>query len=190
MYSVPDQTIEDVLWSPDGRHLAFTQWQETAESNDPLVGGIYITVGHGELWLMRPNGADARYLTTVVVSPYAPFKPAWSPDSTTIAVIVDDDQTLGDGSPSFTTQVDLIEVDTGDVRQLPNIKDQLVLNPVWSPDSTTTIVVATEGAARDAYTLWFTKSDGSNPVRPPREVVPMIKTDVTNPSVAWIPRAP
>jgi Tol biopolymer transport system component len=139
------------------------------------------------LWTTSPDGSNERYLTTALVSHAHPFEPTWSPDGTAIAVVVDEEQSIGDERESFFSNVYLVEVERGVTRQLTNIAGERVLDPVWSPDGTTIVSVATEGEESYSYALWFTGADSSDSVRLPGEYVPLIKTDVSNPSITWIP---
>ncbi len=67
----PDLPVDDSApaWSPDGQWIAF--------------GRAPADTAYGrQLWLMRPDGSDARALTSEPTLFHGP--PAWSPDSTTL----------------------------------------------------------------------------------------------------------
>ncbi len=47
-------------WSPDGRRIVFSEWDDTA---------------FADLWTVRPDGSDRRRVTT---SPLWDFRPSWA----------------------------------------------------------------------------------------------------------------
>jgi TolB protein len=67
LLSPPDAAVDDAFpaWSPDDRWIAFGRKAPRAQSGR-------------QLWLMRPDGSDARPLTTDPALQHGP--PQWSPD--------------------------------------------------------------------------------------------------------------
>lgn len=102
-------------WSPDGRLVAFVRGSSAGTA----------------LFVMRPDGAGVRRITTPVRTPDGvPSRdraPAWSPDGRTLAFA--SDRRGGEGD------VWRVDLDGGDLRPLtrtaPFIGDG---NPTWSPD--------------------------------------------------------
>jgi Tol biopolymer transport system component len=74
----PVGDIWDVVWSPDGRWLAFTM---TTKASD----------GRHQLFLMRPDGSELRALTPASDGLFS-LQPVWSPDSDQLLCIRGDER--------------------------------------------------------------------------------------------------
>jgi Tol biopolymer transport system component len=102
-------------WSPDGSLIAF-------ETNRSPIMTI-------RLWVMRPDGSDARPLTNHPIDFHNEMQPAWSPDGRTVAFVTERNP------PVNNTEVYLVDADGNNSRRLTRnlVRDA---NPAWSPDGT------------------------------------------------------
>jgi TolB protein len=99
-------------WSPDGTWIALARKDLAASS--PTAGR--------QLWLMRPDGSEARQLTTETEADHGP--PAWSPDGRTLLF-----QRYNLSAPLPQPSVWLLDVQTGEVREVVAKGGQ----PAWLP---------------------------------------------------------
>src|SRR5688572_14242057 len=100
-------------WSPDGRHIAWLSGRGT-------TGGIT------QLWMQPTTGGPRRRLTSSA-SPVTDL--AWAPDGARIgfiAAVRDQEATR--------PQIHLLDVATGQVRQLTRLDRTLVVH-IWDPDA-------------------------------------------------------
>jgi Tol biopolymer transport system component len=166
--------VEDVLWSPDGRHIAFTQWRETAE------------FAIGKLWIMDPQGGGRRLLSTVTTGYYKRFKPIWSPDGQSIAFV------LGEESPqsqAHTPSLNLyiVDVSTGEVRQLTHFQNTRVLEPIFSPDGAMVAFVAAPNDTPEWFEPWLVAADGRGLRRFDERGTLILNPRAATPAIAWLP---
>ncbi len=96
----------DPAWSPDGKHIAYIVEKD----------GLGL-----ELWIMNMDGTGARALTQSMGSNESP---TWSPDSRHIAF---------GSSRSGLSQLYTVTVETGVVRQIPNLNHLHSEGPSWGP---------------------------------------------------------
>jgi Tol biopolymer transport system component len=94
-------------WSPDGERIAFMNLS-------PRPG----------LWLIRPDGSDARPLTRAAGSGWAFWNPQWSPDGSRLLYLAGDDGAH---------DVWVIDADGNHERDLSNTAAEDSW-PTWSPD--------------------------------------------------------
>lgn len=93
-------------WSPDGRYIAY------------VVEGR----GHGlEIYIMNSDGSEARQLTD---APGSSESPSWSPDSRHVVF---------SSRRSGLSQLFTVTVETGVVRQIPNLSHLGCEGPSWGP---------------------------------------------------------
>ncbi len=170
--------VEDVLWSPDGRYIAFTQWHETAERHE---------LATGELWVMDPQGDARHLLSPVTTGYYKRFTPVWSPDSRNIAFILGEEPQSGRqaNEPSF--NVYIVDVSTGEVRQLTHFQNTQVLEPIFSPDGSTVAFVATLIGMPEQFEPWLVAADGRGLRRFDERATLILNTRVATPAIAWLP---
>ena len=102
-------------WSPDGRTIAFAG----------VVNGL------SDLYLFDLERASLRQLTS---DPYADLQPAWSPDGSTLAFATDRFGTDLERLVPSPYRIALLDVATGDLREVPGFRGAKHLNPQWAPD--------------------------------------------------------
>lgn len=105
------QPVEDSAptWSPDGKWIAFTRKSAGASMGK-------------QIWLMRTDGSEARYLTAEPDIHHGP--PVWSPDGRYLAFQHFNLKELG-GHPSIW----LLEIETGQTQELVTAATR----PMWLP---------------------------------------------------------
>lgn len=167
--------VEDVLWSPDGRYIAFTQWRETAE------------FATGELWVMDPQGDARRLLSPITTGYYKRFTPVWSPDSRSIAFILGEKPQSGRqvSEPSF--NVYIVDVSIGEVRQLTRFQNTQVLGPIFSPDGSMVAFVTTLGGVPGQFEPWLVATDGRGLRRFDERGTLILNARAATPAIAWLP---
>lgn len=163
----PELRVEDVLWSPDGRYIAFTKWRETAES------------ATGELWIMDPQGNAKRLLSPITTSYYKHFTPVWSPDGRNIAFVLSEKPPLGN--------VYIVDVLTGDARQLTHFQNVQVLKPIFSPDGSMVAFVVASSDTPEQFEPWIVSTDGRNLRRFDERASVVLNTRSAAPAIAWLP---
>lgn len=106
-----DRSVEDdsAVWSPDGQWIAFTRKAPRAAMGK-------------QLWLMRPDGSEFRYLTDNGDTHHG--LPTWSPDGRYLAYQTFQLQEIG-GKPS----VWLLDLQTGDRTEIVDTGNR----PSWLP---------------------------------------------------------
>ncbi len=170
--------VEDVLWSSDGRYIAFTQWHETAERHEFATG---------ELWVMDPQGDARHFLSPVTTGYYKRFAPVWSPDGRSIAFILGEESQSGRqaNEPSF--NVYIVDVSTGEVRQLTHFQNIQVLGPIFSPDGAMVAFVTALSGAPGQFEPWLVAADGHGLRRFDERVALILNTRSAAPAIAWLP---
>jgi len=124
-----------LTWSPDGRRLAF-------------VGTPADSVnGASEIFVVDVDGSNLVQITHDEVDA---FDPAWSPDSTRIAVR----QNVTDPSVPDGSNVVVIRADGSGVKVLGPGG-----NPVWSPDGEQLAMTVSDGGSSH---IWVQSADGGN----------------------------
>lgn len=107
--------FDEIAWSPDGSHIAYTAWSGWYRSHSHH--------GHqsAQLWVVNPDGSDPH---VVLQAPWI-VHPAWSPDSSQIAV----DAML---HKAKTTSLVLMAPDGSGVTTLAGVGGW----PTWDPSGT------------------------------------------------------
>jgi Tol biopolymer transport system component len=114
-------------WSPDGEQVAFIK---IPDNQTPF------TVG--ELWVMNEDGSNAHKLADADAG--HGYAAHWSPDGKQIAFIVranPEDEEANQVSNALVSNVYIVDVESGALRQVTQLEDGRVETPFWSPDGNT-----------------------------------------------------
>ena len=136
-----------LAWSPDGSKIAFA--------------------GDG-IMVMDADGSNPRALSQNVAVGYL-FRPAWSPDSRTLAVVgvngsnplYEKGQEVKDwyADAFLGHTIYLVDVATGKERPLLTDDSSGNIDPAWSPDGSQIVFASTRNGASE---IWAANADGSN----------------------------
>jgi len=176
----PAFRIEDVLWSPDGRYIAFTRWRESATPS----------FGTGELWVMEVEGGAKRLLSTVTTGHYGLWDAAWSPDGKGIAFVLGEDAPSGTQMSDWSGNVYVVDVASGTIAQLTHFQGRQVLGPTWSPDGSMLAFAVAQDGAPDQFEPWVISADGQSLRRLDEHGSVIMDTRHSNPVIAWLPALP
>jgi len=178
LFEVPEFRVEDILWSPDGRYIAFTQWRQTTESNDFAVG---------ELWLMEANGEKKHPLSPAVTGYFKHFRPAWSPNSQQIAFVMNDETTAGKQLDQLHSNVYLVDVNSGNVRQLTQFRRALTLAPLWSPGDSMLAFMSNSDGIPGQLELWAMQTGDRSAYRIDENRELAVNINTSDVAIAWLP---
>ena len=141
-------------WSPDGQWLAFTLSPHAPPANEPATpaqpnappgqAGPPASVRGASIWIVRPDGADARPLTP---DGSDGFGAAWSPDGTRIAYLSTSGEQPGIHAATL-TEAGLSD----DIAVVPNSGDDWGIS--WSPDGTA--IAFTSNCSATRRSTWST----------------------------------
>ena len=133
---VPD---DDGDWSPDGRRIVYTSWQ------DSTVGGTSL---RSDIFVMNADGGGSHRLYDAA---YSAQHARWSPDGAQVAFEVFD--------VAFrSSRVWLVNADGSDPHPLTPAGN---FSPEWSPDGSRLLYLS-ERAPRDRWTMYTIRPDGSD----------------------------
>lgn len=124
LFEDPFNYISFARYSPDGRQIAFIK---IPDSQTPF------TVG--ELWVMDADGSRTRKLSDADAG--HGYAANWSPDGEWIAFVMRDnpEDESADRSPSsLISNIHLVHLESGDVKQVTFFSSGWVETPHWSPD--------------------------------------------------------
>lgn len=121
-------------WSPDGRYIAFSG----------LVGGL------SDLFVYDLQEGTLRRMTN---DPYADLQPAWSPDGTTIAFVSDRFGTRLSSLLYGEYRLGLLDVESGNVRELRAFDAGKHINPQWAPDGASLYFVSDQNGIPNLYRI-------------------------------------
>jgi len=176
LYEDPELRVEDVLWSPDGSHIAFTQWQETDDLDDFALG---------ELWVMKADGSERRLLGPVEIGYYKRFVPVWSPNGQRIAFV------KGSGSGKELEKLSsngyIVDVQHGEIRQLTDFQNAQVLRPAWSPDGATVMFAVRQDISTMRFEPWIVAVDARDLCRLDEKAELVLGGRKSNPIIVWLP---
>jgi Tol biopolymer transport system component/DNA-binding winged helix-turn-helix (wHTH) protein len=113
--TAPPYTVVNPRWSPDGRFIAFTELSGGNRKNMGDVTRIYLISSDGGEPMLLPTGSEP------VVG-----DPTWSPDSATIAYVVDGHLTEGFWG------IKILDLRTEKSVMVPG--SDMLWSPRWSPD--------------------------------------------------------
>jgi dipeptidyl aminopeptidase/acylaminoacyl peptidase len=119
--------ISFARYSPDGSQIAFIK---IPDSQTPF------TVG--ELWVMNADGTSARKLADADAG--HGYAANWSPDGSQIAFVRrenPDDERANQLAEALMSNIYLVNIQSGDIRQITHFTKGRVETPHWSPDGNT-----------------------------------------------------
>lgn len=117
---------QDVAWSPDGQHLAFSEFSGGEYSPDKWA-----------VWVVRTDGSDRR-----LIAHQATYV-TWSPDGKRVAY----GSGQGDHTALFATPID-----SGATEQLTDLKHK-DRQPAWSPDGSRLAFVSDRAGRSNLFVL-------------------------------------
>jgi len=155
------ESVGEIAWSPDGASIAFTmldtlsravrearkrKWDQVVEDEQ---------LQHNHLWILDVASGRTRRLTS---GAFHCSMPRWSPDSRSIAVVVNPTGKVDDGNLD---DIAVVDAASGALKRL----DALVEGEfAWSPDSKW--IAWSGGADRKAWVqkrdAWIARADGSD----------------------------
>lgn len=186
LFKVSDLRVEDVVWSPDGRYIVFTQWRES-EAQDLFIGGINSVAAVGELWIMDAKEGERHKLSSVLTGYYKQFGLAWSPDGKQIAFVMSDEAKLGKQLDELHSNVYVADVNSSNVKPLTRFSHVQILAPTWSPDGSMLAFAGNPDNAPGQLELWAMKTDGSATQRIDEERGLTVNANATNVAIVWLP---
>jgi Tol biopolymer transport system component len=119
-------------WSPDGQRIAFSA----------LHGGF------SDLYVID---LETRSVHAVTSDPFADLEPAWSPDGRTIAFSTDRFSSSIETLTFGEFRLGLIDVDSGEIRELPSVPNAKNIDPHWSADGASLYFVADGNGISNVY---------------------------------------
>lgn len=129
--------LDEVLnptWAPDGNRIAFSA----------LVGGL------SDLFIYD---LQAKALKRVTNDAFAEIHPSWSPDGATIAFSTDRFSSNIANLQAGQTRLALLDVASGNVRQLGGFDDGKNINPQWSADGRSLYFVSDRQGISNVYRI-------------------------------------
>ena len=128
----PDNYLSLARWSPDGKRIAFIKIRD---SETPFTAG--------ELWVMEAGpslrsgqAASGAHFLAMADAGHG-YAPAWSPDGKQIAFVLREnllDATADLEAGALTSNIYIVDLESGQVRALTHLEGALVEAPAWSPD--------------------------------------------------------
>jgi Tol biopolymer transport system component len=173
--------IEDVLWSPDGRSIAYTRWQQSTGVHSSAIG---------ELWVMDTAGDARRFLSPAVTRYTKQFCPAWSPDGQKIAFVSNQDSVPGAQEDRVSGNIYAVDAPSGVVTRLTGFDDVEVRKPTWSPDGSRVAFVASLSDSPGQFEPWVVSADGRDLHRLDQRASLIMDSRAANPMIIWLHPAP
>jgi dipeptidyl aminopeptidase/acylaminoacyl peptidase len=126
LYKYPYHYIAFARYSPDGSRIAFIKIPDT---QTPFMVG--------EMWVMDADGSNPRRLAEADAG--HGYAANWSPDGEWIAFVKRENpqEKSADQSPdSLISNIYLVNVENGELKQVTSFSDGRAETPHWSPDGT------------------------------------------------------
>jgi len=127
LYTDQYNYISFARFSPDGKQIAFIKIPDTQTP---------FTIG--ELWIMNADGSNARKLADVDAG--HGYAANWSPDGKQIAFVLREnaeDENADRSSDTLISNIYVVDVESGELRQVTSFDTTRVETPFWSPDGNT-----------------------------------------------------
>jgi len=127
LYKDQSHYISFARYSPDGSRIAFIK---IPDSPTPF------TVG--ELWVMDADGSNPRKLVDADAG--HGYSANWSPDGSRIAFVKrenPENESANQSLESLISNIYVMEIATGTITQITELRDGRVETPQWSPDGNT-----------------------------------------------------
>jgi Tol biopolymer transport system component len=145
-------SIYDMRKDKVTRHIPFTHFGEVLNPTwSPNGSQIAISANVGGLADLFTVDVKTGAVKQLTKDAYADLQPAWSPDGRTIAFATD----------RFTSQLDdlamgryrlaLLDVASGNIRELPTLQTGDSMNPQWSPDGTSVYFLSNSNGIANLY---------------------------------------
>lgn len=118
--------------------------------------GVIAYVADGELWVVAPDGSNARPLVSDL--PGEALDPSWSPDGGRLVFAVRSLEDARSGPEAGETDLYLVTLDGSDLNRLTT--DGVSSQPSWSPDGSE--IAYTHTSSEGTTQIWIMEADGSN----------------------------
>lgn len=148
--------ISNILWSPDGNYIAFTQYSGKEWEWDKFI--------IGELHLMKPDGSEQRLLSPITTHFFnQPFRPVWSSDGQQITFVKNVDSLPSRELNQLASNIYLIDLPNNQVNQLTEFENIQAVRPVWSPEDSKIISLgANLTNSSTQFNTWITEINTNN----------------------------
>jgi TolB protein len=134
-------------WSPDGERITY-------------YSAIVRPAGENTFWICA-IGKDGSNLEVLVSEPEGKLhaEPYWSPDGRYIAFRSDRDGDCSRPGPACTYEIYVLDLETGEERNVTNSPGSLDIEPAWSPDSEWIIFASNRDDPN--FDLYIIRPDGT-----------------------------
>jgi WD40 repeat protein len=121
-------------WSPDGSRIAFSG----------------MSGGSSDLFVLD---VATRHLQRLTHDMFADLMPAWSPDGRTLAFVTDREGSRPDELAFANERIALADVASGAIRVLPNQTQGKHINPQWTPDGASLLLISDRDGIANVYRM-------------------------------------
>jgi Tol biopolymer transport system component len=127
LYADPFNYISFARFSPDSKQIAFVK-----------IPDVQTPFTVGEVWVMNAGGSNARKLADADAG--HGYAANWSPDGEQIAFVIrenPEDKNADQSSEALVSNIYVVEVESGTLKQVTSFDNARVETPFWSPDGNT-----------------------------------------------------